>query len=312
MTTWQKGLAAAAMGAIVAGMPAMTASAASPIVPHGAIGAEWLAKGGAAGFLGAPTSNEYSLPGLPGVQVEEFVGGQIYWSLATGAHEIHGAIEVEYVGIVHGPANYGLPTTDETTTPDGVGRFNHFSGGESIYWTPADGAHAVYGAIRANWAATGWERGPLGYPTQDEFTDTQGAGERLQTFDHGQMFWSPSTGAHEVHGAILTEYLASAGGPYSYGLPLTDEGTAPDRVGRFNHFQGGSIYWTPATGAHEVHGAIRGAWAATGWETGRLGYPVTDEHDVVPNGGGGGRQSDFQHGYINWVNYEITVHVFGS
>ncbi|HEX7462864.1 MAG TPA: hypothetical protein VF317_11895 [Dermatophilaceae bacterium] len=302
--TWQKALAATAISAIVAGLPAMTANAAPPIVPYGAIRAEWLAKGGAAGFLGAPLDNEFSVPGDPGVRVESFAGGTIYWSPATGAHEVHGAIEVEYAGTVHGPTGYGLPTTDETTTPDGVGRFNHFSGGESIYWTPADGAHAVYGAIREDWSAGGWERGPLGYPTQDEFTDNQGVGERLQTFDHGQEFWSPSTGAHEVHGAIMLEYLVAARGPFAYGLPLTDELTTRDGLGRYNHFQGGSIYWTPSTGAHEVHGAIRDAWAGTGWETGLLGYPTSDETDIV-----GGRQSSFQHGYINWVNGVITVHL---
>ena len=47
------------------------------------------------------------------------------------------------------------------------------------------------------------------------------------------------------------------------GYPLTDETATPDGVGRYNHFQGGSIYWTPATGAHEVHGAIRGQWATS-------------------------------------------------
>jgi len=75
---------------------------------------------------------------------------------------VHGAILTEYLIAAGGPAVYGLPLTDETTTPDGVGRFNHFQGGRSIYWTPATGAHAVYGAIRAAWAARGWERGPVG------------------------------------------------------------------------------------------------------------------------------------------------------
>jgi uncharacterized protein with LGFP repeats len=276
MKTWQKALAAATMSTLVAGLPAMPANAASPIAPYGAIRAEWLAKGGASGFLGAPTSNEYSIPGLPGVRVEEFAGGEIYWSPATGAHEIHGAIEVEYIGTVHGPTGYGLPTTDETTTPDGVGRFNHFSGGESIYWTAATGAHAVYGAIREDWSAGGWERGPLGYPTQDEINAPRISGAREQDFTAGQEYWSPTTGAHEVHGAILAEYIAVVAP--TFGLPLTDELTTPDGVGRFNHFSnGGSIYWTPATGAHEVHGAIRAEWAATGWEAGPTGYPLTDE-----------------------------------
>ena len=61
------------------------------------------------------------------------------------------------------------------------------------------------------------------------------------------------------------------------GFPVTDELGTPDGRGRFNHFEGGSIYWTPQTHAHEVHGAIRDKWASMGWERSRLGYPIGDE-----------------------------------
>ena len=103
-----------------------------------------------------------------------------------------------------------------------------------------------------------------------------GAG-RAQDYTRGTIAWSPATAAHEVHGSIWTRYRA-AGGPGGFlGFPLTDELLTPDLVGRFNHFQGGSIYWSAATGAHEVHGAIRTKWQALGWEAGLLGYPLTDE-----------------------------------
>jgi uncharacterized protein with LGFP repeats len=46
----------------------------------------------------------------------------------------------------------------------------------------------------------------------------------------------------------------------------------------FNRFQGGSICWTPHTGAHEVHGGIRQKWTDMGWERSRLGYPLSDEN----------------------------------
>ena len=126
-----------------------------------------------------------------------------------------------------------------------MGRFNAFAGtgGSGIYWTPNTGAHAVQGAIYAQWASLGYERGPLGYPTSDE------------------------TGT-------------------------------PDGVGRFNAFAGtgrSGIYWTPNTGAHEVHGAIYAQWASLGWERSGLGYPITDEY-AIP----GGRRNDFVHGTITW------------
>jgi len=247
---WKKVATAAAMSMIIVGLPAAAATAASPIAPYGGIGAEWNAKGGAAGFLGSAQDNEYDVAGVPGGRMEDFQGGQIYWSGPTGAHEVHGLIAIKYRTGAGGPTTYGLPLTDEVTTPDGVGRFNHFQGG-SIYWTPSTGAHTVYGGIKAEWAATGWEQGILGYPTSDE-----------------------------------------------------NNALAP---GRYNDFQHGVIYWSPTTGAHEVHGAILGAWAGLGYERSGLGFPTTDVV-YIPNGGDQG-QSDFEGGYINWINGEITVHI---
>jgi uncharacterized protein with LGFP repeats len=67
-------------------------------------------------------------------------------------------------------------------------------------------------------------------------------------------------------------------------------------VGRYNHFQRGSIYWTPSTGAHNVNGEIRKRWAALGWERSYLRYPISDEY-TIPNGW----RSDFQGGYIYYT-----------
>jgi uncharacterized protein with LGFP repeats len=78
---------------------------------------------------------------------------------------------------------------------------------------------------------------------------------------------------------------------------VTSETPTPDGVGRFNHFsKGGSIYWTPSTGAHGVWGGIRQRWQALGWERSYLGYPRSSEYDIP-----GGRRSDFQRGYVTWT-----------
>jgi uncharacterized protein with LGFP repeats len=91
-----------------------------------------------------------------------------------------------------------------------------------------------------------------------------------------------SSSAREVHGAIRAKYLALGAEASVLGYPTTDETGTPDGLGRFNHFEGGSIYWTPNTGAWEVHGLIRGYWAANGWERNtNLGYPITDE--LIPD-----------------------------
>ena len=117
---------------------------------------------------------------------------------------------------------------------------------------------------------------------------------RYRHWAGGSLYWTPGRGAHLVLGAIRDKW-ASLGwerGVLSY--PVIDELPTPDGVGRFNHFQGGSIYWRPEIGAYEVHGAIRERWAALGWERGWLGYPVTDETALAD----GSRFNNFQGGSI--------------
>ncbi|WP_031064605.1 LGFP repeat-containing protein [Streptomyces sp. NRRL WC-3742] len=129
----------------------------------------------------------------------------------------------------------------------------------------------------------------------DEMPNPDGRG-RSRDFQNGTIEWSPQTGACEVHGAIRVHY-AQLGGPEGFlGYPVTDETGTPDGVGRFNHFENGSIYWTPNTDAHEVHGAIREYWSQHGWERGPLGYPTTDERGPSDH-----RSSTFQNGTLEWT-----------
>jgi len=140
--------------------------------------------------------------GVVGARMEDFASGTIYWSAVTSiycsavtsAHEVHGAILAKF-RVARYAAYYGLPITDESKTPDGIGRYNHFTSGRSIYWTPSTGAHLIYGSIRARWASLGWERSRLGYPTTDEYSITGG---HRNDFQHGSITWSSVTGAVTV------------------------------------------------------------------------------------------------------------------
>jgi uncharacterized protein with LGFP repeats len=159
----------------------------------GPIAAHYQQLGGASSYLGTPVGGEYATAG--GGRAQNYTGGAIYWSSGTGAHAVHGAILAKYHAL-GGPASFlGYPTTDETGTPDGIGRYNHFNGQggwpASIYWTPSTGAHEIHGAIRAKWASMSWERGPLGYPTSDEFGVTGG---RRSNFQHGNITWIAAAG----------------------------------------------------------------------------------------------------------------------
>lgn len=113
-----------------------------------------------------------------------------------------------------------------------------------------------------------------------------------------QTFTSAATGSHSVGGAILTAYRSHGGPAGRLGYPVTNELATPKVVGRFNAFQGGSIYWTPSTGAHAVWGKILQRWAGLGWEAGPLGFPTTDE---LRTPDGVGRFTSFQKGAIYWT-----------
>ncbi len=212
-------------------------------------------------------------------------------------------IDIEYNALGGARGFLGAPTMTEYICPDRVGHYRHYQGG-SIYWSPSTGAHEIHGAIRAEYAKLGWERSFLGYPTTDEVNTREGHG-RDNMFQGGTIIWSQRTGAHEIHGAIFQEYMKTGATAGILGYPLTDESTTPDGVGRYNLFgtSGGSgavagVYWTPQTGAHEVHGAIYQRWASMGWERGSVGYPTSDEMDTPEHSG---RYNDFQHGAIGWT-----------
>ena len=266
---------------------------------HGAILSKWEEKGGE-GTLGYPLTDESITPDKKG-RYNHFERGSIYWTPATGAHTIGGNIRDKWASLGWEKSFLGYPTTDQTQTwssyNDGYihpGYFNHFEHG-SIYATLGGEAHIIYGAIRDKWASLGWEKSFLGFPTTDESGTPDGVG-RYNHFQGGSIYWTSQTGAYEVHGDIRSKW-ESLGWEKSYlGYPLTDESITPDGIGRFNHFQGGSIYWTPNTGANAVKIQIRDKWESLGWEMGYLGYPLND----TQGSNSATLSNTFQGGFINW------------
>jgi uncharacterized protein with LGFP repeats len=142
----------------------------------------------------------------------------------------------------------GYPTTDETGTPGGVGRYNHFAsttnGPASIYWTAATGANEVYGSIRARWAQLGWE-GNLGFPSTGELSTPTKPGRynhfRIDANNSTSIYWSPGNGTWEIRGAIRDRW-AALGWENSYlGFPRSGEYNIPN--GKRSDFQCGYITW---------------------------------------------------------------------
>jgi uncharacterized protein with LGFP repeats len=151
-------------------------------------------------------------------------------------------------------------------------------------------------AIDDKWRELPWIGAPVDAGAgSGEMAMPDGRG-RAGDFEQGSIYWTPEHGAHEVHGAIRLKWAQCGGHGGVLGYPVSDESPCGPGQGRFNHFEGGSIYWRPDLGAHEVHGQIRDLWANLGWQAGRLGYPVTDVQGSSDN-----RASRFEHGTITWT-----------
>jgi glucose/arabinose dehydrogenase len=234
--------------------------------------------------LGAPADVEQ---GDATVRWRTYARGSVYWSPATGARVLVGAVRGKYLSL-GGHLVLGLPATDELAGAGG-GRYQLLNRGQGIYWHPDTGANLVIGGIHARYRAIGAEASPLGYPTTDEGGAPTG---RFNHFQRGSVYWTPWYGAWELFGGVLGRWAALGGAP-NLGFPIGPEAYTGSRTGRYQHFERGTIIWSPATGAWEVVGAIRSRYFLMGWERSYLGYPTTGERPAP-----GGRRSDFQGGYI--------------
>jgi LGFP repeat len=112
--------------------------------------------------------------------------------------------------------------------------------------------------------------------------------------DCSHMHYVNGARTHRVFGAICEKWMA-LGADRAFGAPVSDE--LPSARGRVSYFADGkAIYWSAATQAHEVHGAIAKTYRRIRADASCLGLPVSDEQasDI-------GRVSNFERGRIDWM-----------
>ena len=219
--------------------------------------------------------------------VQAFQGGTLYNSPATGTHQVTGGPIAAYWAAQQWEAGpLGYPVREQACGLAGGGCVQNFENG-SVYTSAATGTHGIRkGAIATAWAAQRWEAGPMGYPTGELRCGLPDSG-CSQAFQGGTMTSSAATGVHLVPtGAIGTAWTAqkSQAGPLGY--PTGDQYCGLARSGCLQRFQGGTMYTSPTTGAHNVpSGTIATYWGTLKWEAGRLGYPVGAQRCASSGGG---------------------------
>ena len=233
--------------------------------------------------------------GLPrGACSQDFQYGQVWWSPATGGHTLYGGILERWRAQGGQRGVLGLPVGEAVC---GLARCAQDFQQGLIWWTPATGAHTLYGGILEHWRALRSEYGTLGFPVGEAVCGIAQGGCG-QDFQNGSIFWSPATGAHAVYGGIAQRWNTTGRETGALGYPLGEAVCRIAQGGCGQDFQNGSIFWTPATGAHATYGGIGLTWNASGRERGSLGYATGEAVCGLVHGGCG---QDFQRGSIFWT-----------
>lgn len=236
-----------------------------------AIAAEYSAEGGSTGPLGAAIAADTCTTASTSC-LRQYADGTIYWSSATGADAVIGAIDVAYraSGGPSGPLGY--PSSDliqVTSNPNGAGSGQSFQQG-TIYRSAA-GAFPVVAEVRAAYWAAGSNSGSLGWPT-GVLSCTAGACS--QPFQGGSIF-DVGAAAHVVPAASVAAWSV-AGGASTVGLPTGPAAaTTANGGGTVQSFTKGAVYASPA-GAFAASGPIHAEYLERGGPGGERGWPTSD------------------------------------
>jgi uncharacterized protein with LGFP repeats len=227
---------------------------------------------------------------------QNFASGKMFFTAATGAHLMQGAILEKYESL-GGPADsdLGFPTIDEGPgrAPGSVNVTLSGADNPVIFWTPDTGARVVRGPVNAAWDKLGGSSGVLGVPAEDEtykgaVVTQKFIGGELSYDSHAKTFTTvPPELAGQLAGldipedpvAAINAARRAAGGPLG---PLGAADGEPYPIGSDGFgqdFVNGKIFYSPDTGANVVTGQVLAKYESVGGPEGDLGFPVTSEVD---------------------------------
>ena len=259
--------------------------------------AKYNALGGKASWLGDSMSS-IRQAGNGGIY-QSFQNGKIYWHRNTGAWTIRsGSVDNYYASNGYEGGYLGYPRSDERSIP-GKGVYQTFEGGQ-IYWTASTGTQGIrLGAMFSKYSQLGHESGYLGFPTSSEVRAKDGV---YQKFQGGNMYWRPGSAAMDMSSTFVATYTTA--GEYNgyLGLPANSMSCNIKDSGCWMRFDGGKIYYSPESGTFDIHaGAIDNKYAELGWESGKLGYPISRETNTGSKCGGyNDIKQEFQGGTLYW------------
>jgi len=154
--------------------------------------------------------------------------------------------------------------------------------------------------IISRWTRIGGDRSKLGPVKSAEYRVDKGS---AQVFNGGRIYYSRTTGAHELYGPILRAYRKLGGPRSALGLPTSAvRARAPGFRARF---QDGVIFSRPDLGTVVLSGPIADAYlAAGGVPRSGLGWPTEGNFATKD-----GERANFEHGYVVWSESSQSTQV---
>lgn len=252
--------------------------------------------------LGQQVSVEEDAPG--GGRRVTFEHGQIHWRADLGAHGSWGVIHDHWANRMRGPVgSAGYPVNDTRPGPAG-GVYQDFEK-QSLFSKDGREVHAVYGAILQAYRRVNGPAG-FGYPLTGEEPAPQDG--RQTRFEKGLITWREDLGAHPVFGGIGAKWEELGGAAGFVGLPWSDEQPTGHGRGVVQWFTGAAIFFSPETGAHEVHEPLLGGYLSARGPDGHIGFPATDVEGLA----GGGQWVRCERGAVTTRSDVGTWPVFGA
>lgn len=202
----------------------------------------YVQRGGSSSYLGASMNKPVYLDANDGV-MQEFCGGEIYWTSTTGAWDVHGAILKKWKKDGSENSYLGYPISREQKDAYGY-TFQNFERGR-IYWGTNVGIWELKDFSLDYWLELGMTASILGTPS-----DSGQCGllrnSCYQMFNGGRIYWTSENGTHSIHGGILERWIKEGLEWKKLGFPISDE-IYEDNL-TYQIFEGGRIYWNDKKG----------------------------------------------------------------
>ena len=225
-------------------------------------------------------------------------GNRNFWRIFTdwfGSTTATGTTPIDSLYTAMGGASGALGAVASDyipiSTSSGAGTGRAYANG-SIYWSPRTGTAAVLEPFRSFYFGYGGATGILGWPNSQTIALPQRTGGAAQSYLHGSVYTSTSTGTHSVVGSLRDTYFGYGGATGWLGWPTAEassvSSTGGPRVARglLQEFEYGYLTSESATGNHAVNSAIGARYVEDGGPNSALGWPVSEPLTYDYNGGG--------------------------